>query len=100
MEEEKKTSRKKKTIIWLVTIVLFIILILWFSLTMYNYYRVSTERKPILCFGDTREIESNNEYSRVCHGIFYKYKEYYSKKNDVITAREFTLFFKEFDRKS
>ena len=100
MENEKKASKKKKRIIWIITIILLTIIVSWFSLTMYNYYRVNTERRPVLCFGDTKEIETNNEYSHICYGIFYKYKEYYSKKNDALTAREFTLFFKEFDRKA
>lgn len=100
MVDENKSSRIRKRIIWVIAIILLVLVASWFSLTMYNYYRVSIEKKPILCFGDTKEIEATNEYSHSCYGILYKYKEYYSTNNDVLNAREFTLFFKDFDRKS
>lgn len=98
MEEAQKKTYKKRKLIWLITIILLAIVLIWFFLTIYNYYRVKTERKPILCWGDTKEIESTNEYSIMCYGPFYKYKEYYYNEDDSLTAREFTLFFKEFDR--
>ncbi len=99
MVDENKSSKIKRRIIWAIAIILLVIVASWFGLTLYNYYRVNTEKKPVLCFGDTKEIEANNEYSHTCYGILYKYKEYYSTNNDALTAREFTLFFKEFDRK-
>ncbi len=99
MVDENKSFKTKKRIIWAVAIVLLVIIVAWFSLAMYNYYRVKTDKKPLLCYGNTKEVEANNEYSYTCYGILYKYKEYYSTKNDKITAREYTLFFKDFDRK-
>lgn len=99
MVDDKKVTKTKRSVIWIVAILVVIIVASWFGLTTYNYSRVKSDKKPILCFGNSKEIEANNEYSKACYGIFYKYKEYYSTNNDVLTAREFTLFFKEFDRK-
>ncbi len=99
MNEENKTSITKQRVVWIIVIVLLVLVVGWFSLIMYNYYRVNTEKKPILCFNNVKEIETNNEYSYTCYGIFYKYKEYHSNNNDKLIAREFTLFFKDFDRK-
>lgn len=95
-----RKNEKKKKIIFYLTLFLGIIVVLWFILCLIEYNRVHNDKKPLICFGDSREIESESEYSTSCIGIFYKYKEYYYRATDEISAREFTLFFNDFDRKS
>ena len=41
----------------------------------------------------------DDEYSKMCYGILYKYKEYYYNDNDVLSARELVLFFQDFERR-
>ena len=65
---------------------------------MYNFSRVKNEKRPIMCFFEVKDIESEKEYSKTCYGLLYKYREYYYNSSDEISAREFTLFFKEFAR--
>ncbi len=92
--KNKKLLSKLKVILF----ILIIITIAWFSLTVYEFYRVKTDKKPIVCFHETRDVESSSEYSLTCYGILYKYREYYMNDDDSLSAREFTLFFKEFKR--
>ena len=82
---------------WLM-IILLILVIIWFGITLVEFYRVKTDRKPIICSKMKRDVENNEEYSLTCYGILYKYREYYNNADDSMTAREFTLFFKEFKR--
>jgi len=92
---------KNKKLLSRLKIILIIILILsaiWFGLTIYEFYRVKSERRPIICMHEVKDVESNSEYSRTCYGILYKYREYYMNDDDSLSAREFTLFFKEFKR--
>lgn len=95
----RKNDKKKKIILY-ITIFLGVLVLLWFILALVEYYRVNNNKSPLVCFGDSREVESESEYSISCIGIFYKYKEYYYRVDDELSAREFTLFFNEFDRKS
>lgn len=81
-----------------VLLVLMIIFICWFSITIYEYYRVKTDKSPLICFNNKKISENDKEDAKVCYGLFYKYKEYYLKDTNSIEAREFTLFFTPFDR--
>ena len=97
MEEDKKDIKKRKVIKNTLIIILTICLA-WFFLTAINYYLVKKDQRPIFCFNYTKENENNDEYSLVCYGILYKYKEYYNIKDDKLNARELTLFFRDFTR--
>lgn len=98
-EDMENSNKKVKSIIKWVLIVLSVIVVLWFSFTMCEYYRVRIEKRPIVCFHEVTDTENINEYSKTCYGLLYKYREYYKISDDEMTAREFTLFFKEFNRK-
>lgn len=76
------------------------IILLWFSLVIYEYYRVKTDKKPFVCIGNVKDTETDSEYSLTCYGILYKYREYRYKDDDSLSAREFTLVFKDFDREA
>ena len=89
---------KKKTIFKILGIILLCIVLLWFALVLYNFYRAKNDNKPILCFHEIKDIESETEYSKTCYGILYKYREYYYTESNEMSAREYTLFFKEFAR--
>lgn len=95
MEESKS---KLKTILRVVGILLAVLVLAWFSFVMYEYYRVNTDRRPLICFSEKKEIESKDEYSTMCYGLLYKYKEYYYVNTDTMSARELTLFFTDFKR--
>lgn len=99
-QDQKEKLKKKKKIILTITIFLGIVVLLWFILTLIEYNRVHDGKRPLICLGDTREVESESEYSVGCVGIFYKYKEYYYRADDSLSAKEFTLFFNPFDRKT
>ena len=89
--------KKKKAIKGLGLMVLFIV-VLWFILALFNLYRVNKDKRPVLCFNYVKADEDEDEYNLTCKGILYKYREYYLIKDDSMTAREYTLFFKEFTR--
>ena len=95
----KTRNNKLLKILKILLIILSIIAILWFALVSIEFYRVKTERKPMICSKMKRDIENTEEYSLTCYGILYKYREYYKTEDGSMTAREFTLFFKEFKRK-
>lgn len=99
MEKTSKKHRGRK-IINIILITLAVITFLWLSLLIYNYYRTKTDRRPILCFNYVEEVENTTEYTKTCYGILYKYREYYNKDSDSMTARELTLFFRDFVRDS
>lgn len=89
---------KKRIKLKILGYILLIIAFLWFSLAVFEMYRVKDNKRPLICFNYKEDIEDNDEYSKTCHGILYKYREYYYKDNNKLSAREFTLFFKEFTR--
>ena len=91
-------SKKILNIIKTIAIVLVIIVVIWFSFTLIEFYRVKSDKRPIVCFNEKKDTESSDEYSLTCYGLLYKYREYYMNDDDSLTAREFTLFFKEFKR--
>ncbi|MBE6155746.1 MAG: hypothetical protein E7164_03210 [Firmicutes bacterium] len=96
--EQKLANTRRK-----IKIICFCLLgtvILWFSLVLTNLYRVKIDKKPLICMGQYRDIEDNDEYSLTCYGILYKYREYHYTIDDSISAKEFTLIFKDFVRKS
>ncbi len=89
---------KKRTVWKIIIYTLLIIVILWFILVVFEYYRVSKDKRPLLCFGYHEVVEDDDEYALLCHGPLYKYKEYYYKSDKTMTARELTMFFTEFVR--
>lgn len=89
---------KKRVRIKCILIILACICVLWLVLALVNSYFVSMDKRPILCFNYQKNIENDDEYSLTCYGILYKYKEYYYIKSEAMSAREYTLFFKEFVR--
>ena len=95
---EKGNISKTKRLLKRILIIIIFIVIAWFCLTLYELYRVKTDHRPIICFNEIKDVESSTEYSKTCYGILYKYREYYYQENDKLSAREFTLFFKEFKR--
>lgn len=95
---EEKNLRKRK-VIKIISYIILAIVVLWFSLVLIEMYRVKTDRKPLLCFNEIKDVEDDDEYSLTCYGILYKYREYHYNDSDALSAREFTLFFKEFERK-
>lgn len=99
-EEIMRKTRRIKRIVLKITLFLAVIVFLWFSLTVYEYYRVKMDKRPFICIGDVRDTETENEYSSTCYGVLYKYREYRYKDDDSLSAREFTLVFKEFDREA
>lgn len=54
----------------------------------------------MFCLNEVKDVEDNDEYSLTCYGILYKYREYHYNETDELSAREFTLVFKEFARKT
>ena len=95
---EEKTIKRRKTI-KIISFIIGLIVILWFTLVLTEMYRVQTERKPLVCINEIKDIEDDDEYSLTCYGILYKYREYHYTNDDALSAREFTLVFKEFERK-
>lgn len=96
-KKEEKQNRIRK-ICKNIMIIVFIILIIWFAFAMYEMYRVKTDRDTLVCINSKKDIEDDDEYSVMCYGIFYKYKKYYYKTSNKLSAREFTLFFTDFKR--
>lgn len=96
MEDVKILQRRLKFKI--LAYILLILVFIWFSFAMYEMYRVKDNKRPLICLNMVKDVEDNDEYSKTCYGILYKYREYHYKENDKISAREFTLFFKEFTR--
>lgn len=94
----KKLEKKKKTFI-ISSIILFIIFC-WFCLVIFEYTRVKTDKRPIVCFNEIKDVEDDDEYSKMCYGLLYKYKEYYYKDTNKMSARELTLFFLDFKRQN
>ena len=95
----QEVNTKKRKIIKIISFIILILVILWFSLVLYEMYRVKTDRKPIICINEVKDLEDNDEYSLTCYGILYKYREYHMNESDELSAREFTLIFKDFARK-
>ena len=91
------SERKRNTWKYIIYIVL-IFVILWFALVVLEYYRVNNDKRPLICFNYHEEVEDDDEYSLLCHGLLYKYKEYYYKIDDTLSARELTMFFTDFVR--
>ena len=89
-----KKQRKLKNFLTLI----FVLVICWFSLIIFDVYRVKKGNKPIVCFHVVKDIESPEEYSKTCFGLLTKYREYFLKENDQLNAREYTLIWKEFKR--
>ena len=89
---------KGKKIIKIVLIVLVCVVLVWFSFTLYEFYRVRSDHRPLICFNEVKDTENTEEYSKTCYGLLYKYREYYMISDDSMSAREFTLFFKDFKR--
>lgn len=99
MEEDKKKLRIRLYVKILFFFLLTVVLA-WFSWTVYEYNRVLNDKRPILCYKEIKDVEDDDEYSIMCYGLLYKYKEYYYTDTDEMSAREFTFFFKDFERKS
>ena len=95
--EEK--SNKIKKYIKVISLVLLSIVIIWFSLMLVELYRVKSDKRPIICVNQIKDVEDDDEYSITCYGILYKYREYHYNIDDAISAREFTMVFKDFERK-
>lgn len=95
---EDTNTTKKRLKLKICGYILLVIVFLWFSFASYEMYRVKNHKKTLICFNEVKDVEDDDEYSKMCYGLFYKYKEYYLKSNDSLTAREFTLFFTEFKR--
>ena len=91
-------NNKVLSVLKIILSILVIIAVLWFALTIYEFFRVKSEKKPLICLHEVRDIESESEYSLTCYGPLYKYREYYLTDDDSMSGREFTLFFKEFKR--
>lgn len=91
-------SERKRNVWKYLLYLLLILVILWFILVIYEYYRVSKDKRPLLCWGYKEVIEDDDEYALLCHGPLYKYKEYYYKLDKTMSARELTMFFTEFVR--
>jgi len=94
---EDKGVRKRK-IIKILSYMVLTIVVLWFCLVLIEFYRVKIDKKPLFCFNDVKDIEDDDEYSVTCYGPLYKYREYHYNEGDDISAKEFTLIFKEFER--
>ena len=95
----ENSNKKIKNVIKFILIFITIIVVAWFGLVIYEYYRVKIDKRPLICLHEKSDTEGINEYSKTCYGILYKYREYYTIDGDQMTAREFTLSFKEFKRK-
>ena len=81
-----------------ILMILLILVVAWFCLTLVEFYRVKKDKRPIICSKMKQDVENTEEYSLTCYGVLYKYREYYRNEDDSMTAREFTLYFKEFKR--
>ena len=92
------SSERKRNIWKYILYIILVIVILWFMLVVVEYYRVAKDKRPLLCFGYHEVVEDDDEYALLCHGILYKYKEYYYKIDKTISARELTMFFTDFVR--
>ena len=93
------SERKRKTWKW-IFITILLLVVLWFILVIIEYSRVNKDKRPLLCFGYHEVVEDDDEYAITCNGLLYKYKEYYYKTDDTMSARELTMFFTEFVRDS
>ena len=99
LNSEEKSVKIRK-LVKLISFVMLTLVILWFSLILIEMYRVKTDNKPMICFNEVKDVEDDDEYSLTCYGILYKYREYHYNSDDSLSAREFTLVFKEFVRKA
>ena len=100
MDEQENRSKKRITVFEIIAVTIGIIAILWFCLVVYENYRVSKDKKTLICFNSVKEVEDDDEYSITCYGLLYKYREYFYIDNDQMSARELTMFFKDFERKT
>lgn len=93
-------SKQKKTIkiLRIISFVLLFIVVTWLSLTLFELYRVKKDNKPIICMNETKEVEDDDEYSVTCYGFLYKYREYFYIEDNKLSAKEFSLMFKDFHR--
>ena len=92
-------SDERKRNVWkYILYVVLILVVLWFILLVIELYRVNRDKRPLLCFGYHEVVEDDDEYALLCHGLLYKYKEYYYKFDKSMSGRELTMFFTEFVR--
>ena len=99
MEYEDLNKKIEKTkIIKNISLVIMIIFLIWFGFVTYEYYRVKTDKRTLICLSQNKKSENDEEDSMICYGPSYKYKEYYTKNTNNLTAREFALFFMSMDR--
>lgn len=99
MSKSDEKNQKKRKIIKYISFTILGIVILWFVLVLGEFFRVRIDKKPLICFNAVKDIEDDDEYSITCYGILYKYREYYYNEDNEMSAKEFTLVFKEFSRK-
>ncbi len=99
MEYEDLNKKIAKTkVIKTVILIIMLFFLIWFGFTTYEYYRVKTDKRTLICLHQNRKSENDDEDSMICYGLGYKYKEYYAKNTNNLTAREFALFFMPMDR--
>lgn len=98
MTIEEQKSKKVRKIAKILSYILLFIALIWFSLVLIELYRVRIDKRPLVCINSIKDIEDDDEYSVTCYGPLYKYREYYYNDTNEISAKEFTLIFKEFDR--
>lgn len=85
-----------KKVIGRIILIIFTISMLWLGLLFSECYRVSKNKRPFICIANKEDIESSSMYSNTCYGVFYKHREYYSSKDNLLVAREITLVYKDF----
>lgn len=100
VENDEIKKEKQRKLIRNIMVILAVLVVVWFSLVLVEYSRVKSDKKPLVCFGEIKDVEDDDEYSKMCYGILYKYKEYYYNDNDVMSARELVLFFQDFERRA
>lgn len=88
----------KRIIIKDVLLGLLFLTVLWALFSTYEYSRVARGMDTLICFNEVKEIEDDDEYSITCTGILYKYRRYYYKDSDKLSARAFTMAFNDFKR--
>lgn len=91
LEEKEKAEAKrerKETANKIINVILWIVMIAWMAMCLYDFYRVHTEKEPVFCLKkETTKYEDGNVDS--CLGLGYKV---YNYKRSSFRAIEFGPF--------
>ena len=87
-KKEKKNKGEKSTFSKVMNIVLWVILLAWMAICLYDFYKVHNEKDPFFCI-DKGVTEYEDGNVKWCLGLGYKVYDY---NRDSFSAIEFGPF--------